>query len=386
MAEAVRRGEAPLKWRSAYSQKEDSISERNAGAPTVFSSPEVTVRSESGVTWDDNIFISGTHPESDTIFHVSSLMRIRSGDFTGAYATRAAVEYTPRYLVFLDHSGENTLDHDAAVDVQYNWSRLTMGVKAGFEQTSGGTPDLGERVDSREFRTEGMAAYAIGGRTRTEFTAAYTSRSYDLDTAFDSEDVSGKFLLDYEISPRTHLAIGGAAGQLDSDGSSAVQDYRQGLVRAASQLTSKWKMRAEGGFDQRDAGNNEETTPVFEIGMNGSSRSANLDLSLARRIYPSGSQSGLNYISTRAGLYGSQRVSDRFRLTLGAGVDWLDYTERSGGSSAERSDTYYFLRPGFSYDFNRFRADVYYEFVENSSSGGGSYNVNRAGLALGAEF
>jgi hypothetical protein len=369
-------------WKGAYTG--DRGDDTSGGA--VLSRPEVSVSSDTGITWDDNIFLRETSPESDWIYHLSSLLRIRSGDFTHAYSSRGEVEYRPSLFIFTDHSSENSHDHDARASIQHAWNRLTTGADVSYQKTSGGNSDFGDRVDKQEFGAEVLAAYAIGDRTRAEFTAAYTNERYDTEFAFDSNDISGKLFADYQASASTHVAVGGSIGQLETDQSPA-QDYQQGLVRMRSQLTPKWQLRAEGGVDRRESGNGDDTTPVFEIGLRGESDSAMLDLKASREIQPSGALGDQNYISTQLGLSGSQRVTDRFKLTLGGGIEWLDYTQRGAGVGASRNDTYYFLRPGIRYKFNRFHGDLYYEFLKNSSdSSGSSYDVNRIGASIGTEF
>ena len=111
-----------------------------------------------------------------------------------------------------------------------------------------------------------------------------------------------------------------------------------------------------------------------------------LGLKAIREIEPSGSQVGQNYIRTGVSGDISQRLTDRFKLTLTAGYHQSEYQDVDGAGDATRSDDIYFVRPGVRYQNDRFHADLYYERREDSSSDGFSYEVNHFGLIVGAEF
>jgi hypothetical protein len=367
---------------AAYDKKEaDRSASVSVGKPTV------KVKAQTGATWDDNIFLNSIAKESDTIFSTSVSTSVQAGNFNAAYASRAKVEYTPQAYVFVDHSEENSIDHDAEFEVQYTARRATGAVRGSYRKTSGGNPDFGERVDAQVGNVELMMAYAFTSRTRAEITGRYTDRRYDADYAFDSKESSAQAYVDYEATDKTHLAAGLAAGKLDVDGADSAQNFQRALLRMRSQITSQTQFTAEGGADFRQTDAADRITPVVQLALNTAPQEGTeLGLRLTREIQPSGSLGGQNYVRTGLGLSGSQRLTDRFKFTLDAGYDRYSYESASGDSESDREDDFYSIRPGLRYEREHVNAGLFYEYRKNTSSDTFSYDVNRVGISLGTQF
>lgn len=347
---------------------------------------EVDVEATTGVTWDDNIFLSSENPVEDTILSASVLARLQAGNFNDAYSSRAAIAYSPQGFVFLEHSDENSIDHDASGEIQHTWSRLTAGASAAYRKTSGGNPDFGERVDARVGEVEMLMAYALTGRTRAEVSGRYEDRRYDSEGSFDSTEADGRIYVDYEASDKTHLAVGASKGQVDVDGGDS-QEFHRALARVRGQLTSKTRLEAEGGADFRQTGAGDRTTPVFELAIRTApATGTEAGLRLSREIEPSGSLGDQNYVRTGVSLTGSQRLTERFKFTLDAGFDHYGYEETRLGSRADREDDDFFVRPGIRYEREHVNGSLFYEYRKNSGSSDYAYEVNRVGLTLGTEF
>ena len=366
---------------AAYDKRE---ADRSATAS--FGKPRVKIKAQTGATWDDNVFISASKKESDTIFSTSATTSVQAGNFNAAYASRVKAEYTPQAYVFVEHSEENSIDHDAEFEVQYAANRTTGAVRGSYRKTSGGNPDFGERVDAQVGNVELMLAYAFTARTRAEITGRYTDRRYDADYAFDSRESSGQLYVDYEATDKTHLSAGVAAGKLDVDGAGA-QDFQRALLRMRAQVTSKTQFTAEGGADFRQTDAADRITPVVQLALNTTPQEGTeVGLRLTREIQPSGSLGGQNYVRTGVGVTGSQRLTDRFKFTLDAGYDRYGYESASGDGDSSREDDFYSIRPGLRYEREHVNADLFYEYRKNTSSDTFSYDVNRVGISLGTQF
>ncbi|MGK0188018.1 MAG: hypothetical protein ACI9R3_003810 [Verrucomicrobiales bacterium] len=361
-------------------------SEADRDARTSIGKPTVEVSARTGATWDDNIFISASDKESDTIISTSVKTGVKAGNFNDAYASRAKVEYEPQAYVFIEHSEENSIDHDASFEVQYTANRLTGAASGSYRKTSGGNPDFGERVDAQVSDVELMIAYAFTARTRAELTGTFTDRRYDADYAFNSRELSGKLLADYEMSNKTHLAAGVSAGRLDVDGGGN-QDFQRALLRLRSQITDKTTFDAEGGADFRQTEGGDMTTPVLALALQTTPQSGtDLGLRLTQEIQPSGALGGQNYVRTGIEAFAAQRLTDRFKFTLDAGYDRYSYESTAGGTAGTREDDFYIIRPGLRYQREHVHADLFYEYRKNTSSDSFSYDVNRVGVSLGTQF
>lgn len=366
-------------------EKSFDRSEADRAGDIAIGKPTVKVEAQAGVTWDDNIFISDKK-ESDTIISTSVKTGVQAGNFSSAYASRAKVDYKPQAYVFVEHSEENSIDHDASFEVQYTANRLTGAARGSYRKTSGGNLDFGERVDAQVTDVELMVAYAFTTRTRAEVSAAFSDRRYDADYAFDSQELSGKVYADYQMTSKTHLAAGISAGKLDVD-NGGNQDFQRALLRLRSQVTPKSNFSAEGGVDFRQTDGGDLTTPVVQLSAQTNPQDGtNIGLRLTREIQPSGALGGQNYVRTGLGAFASQRLTERFKFTLDAGYDRYSYESAAQNTEGTREDDFYYIRPGVRYEREHVNADFFYEYRNNSSSDSFSYDVNRLGVSVGTEF
>ncbi len=199
-------------------------------------------------TYNDNIFISHSNKQEDFIFTIAPGVAIGRGEFRnelaslGSYEARfnpdrsdiLAVEnyifvhYVPSVTLFADNSSENSFDHDVTLDGQYEWKRLTIGLKARYQTMNLPDADLGERVERELFTGALTSKYDLTGKTSIELNFF----TYIRDNAGDRID-STEFRDVHGLANRTNGIFSLGVSYLPFAGTSVdLQGYRRTVTSA----------------------------------------------------------------------------------------------------------------------------------------------------------
>ncbi|HEX2747931.1 MAG TPA: outer membrane beta-barrel protein [Verrucomicrobiales bacterium] len=340
--------------------------------------------------YDDNIFLSSKGREkSDFVFLFTPSVTFRSGDTATKRDSYVIASYTPSASFFASDSGENSVDHTVRLDMQKRFGKLAVGLEGRYQRLSGATPELSDRVDRDETGAKLRLRYDLSARTNIETSAGYSAVKYRESGLDDYHEWVSETFVGYELSGRTRIAAGGAAGRLDVDGGKP-QDYQRALVRVTTDPKGKLTVDAKAGVEFRKTGAGRETTPVFNVSAEyRPTGRTTAGVSVYREVTASGSVENENLTRTGATLRVMQKLGSRFTAGLEAGYEKMEYASTEAGvAGSGREDEYYFLRPSLRYDFseNR-RAEIYYSLRrDNSTIGDFDFAANQAGLAIGFDF
>ncbi len=357
---------------------------------------------ETRFVFDDNIFLTSDNPPAGARGKVSDLaaavipsVRYQRGDAKAKNASYVTVNYSAPISLFLENSGENSLDHNFRFDIQRRWGRFAAGLEGKYQRLSGATAELSDRVDRDELSAKARASYYLSGRTSLQAAGGYAGTRYREAGLVDYDDFLAELFAIYELTGRTKVGLGAATGTTEVKGQEQ-QTYQRALVRAETAATGKISLSTTGGIEWRQTATGSTTTPVlnsattYKIG-----EGTNVTLQSTREVNASGALAGQNVRRSGISAKLDQRLGRRFGAGLEAGYDKLKYSQASKieptaatANTATRSDEYYFIRPSLRYEFQEGRrAEVYYLLREDDSSiKDFSFESNQLGLSLAFDF
>src|SRR5215210_5048663 len=133
--------------------------------------------------YDDNIFIQPENKEEDFIFTLAPNVSLTAGDFRYKENDYFSVDYTARGSLFVDHTSENSLEHDLGLELQLRWSKLVAGLRYRYQYMAGADVETGTRSNRQVSETAFTVKYEISDKTSVE--ADFYNTIYDYETQLD---------------------------------------------------------------------------------------------------------------------------------------------------------------------------------------------------------
>ena len=338
-------------------------------------------------TYDDNIFISSTNTQEDFIFTIAPGMAIGRGEFKNELANLSSYEnrfdpdrsdmvaatnyifvhYVPSVTLFADHSSEDSFDHDLTLDGQYEWKRLTLGIKARFQTLNLPDVDLGERVERHLFTGALTSHYDYSGKTSFELNFFNYIRD-NAGARVDTVEFREQAWVNYQVRPKITLGVGFTYGQVDlSRGPD--QSYEQVLARVRYRATAKIRFDLTAGGEIRDVhGVTSRTNGVFSLGVSYAPfDGTSVFLQAYRRTVTSANSTPANYTLTGVDAQIRQRFARRFYFVVAAGYQRADY--QYFASPAQRTDDIFYIHPSVGVDVTRWLScEVGAEYRQDDST------------------
>ncbi|MDB6151123.1 MAG: hypothetical protein JWQ44_2571 [Chthoniobacter sp.] len=338
-------------------------------------------------TYSDNIFIQHENAEEDLIFKIAPGITVGYGDLhrgafdlktfrEGSETSRSEipeemnflfVRYVPSYTAFLDHTSENTLDHDAALEGSYQRQKLKAGVKLHFQTLNLPEIDLGERIKQKRFTGQVTTEYDYSDKSTLELNGHAFTRDYDEQVHIN--EYRAQTWLNHLVHPKTNVSAGLTYGRVDVS-SGPGENYEQLLLRTRYRPSQNLQLNATTGVEYRQIeGVADQTNAVFSAG--GSYQPVEgtlLHIQTYRRSQTSPARGGWSYMATGLDLRWHQRFLQRYHFGLSGGYQWADYNV-DATTGSEREDDILYLRPSLGFDLTKsLSAELGAEYRENSSS------------------
>ena len=305
---------------------------------------------------DSNPFLgaqnNGTqNKKSDVILTLSPGVSIRLGNEDSPLYLTA--DYTAGIVLFGSNTGANSLDHSAKVGFRWKMPKLTVGVNLGFQAVTGSNIDVGERVRRATYYAGLTSTYAYSEKISFDLNADLTVPDYTDQSFLDSREIRVQGFVNYQFSEKLQFGLGGTLGFLEANQGDS-QTYEQGLLRVIYAASDKLAFNASVGMETRQTNAGGDFSPVFSLGLvykpfDGTT----ISLDGRRRTYASAALTGQNYEATGLVASVSQRFMKKFNLSLAAGFEQADYKSALIGVAADRTDDYFFIRPGIDWAINK---------------------------------
>lgn len=340
--------------------------------------------------FDDNIFISHDNPESDVSFTVSPGIAAGWGDY-GAEVRQlgefehyfeplnltyedtpqsfAFAKYVANASLFLDHSDESALDHDALVAGRWESKKLSLGLRVHYQTLSGTDIDVGDRVKRQVITGFITSSYKLSEKTSIDLNIL--NSTYDYETGVDWDEWTLETWLAYQILPKTRVSIGSRAGITDIQGGQT-ETFEQVVGRVTYYASSKLALSLDGGIEWRQYGGDghDDVFSVFNFAatyapFDGTTISVNA----FRKNAASASLINENITNTGVNVRTRQRFLHRYFLTLEGGYSNSEYRSILTGTAGGREDNTVYVKPAVSFDITKnLSAESAYQFQKNDST------------------
>jgi hypothetical protein len=355
--------------------------------------------------YDDNINLQRTNATSDYYFTIEPSLMLGFGDIETRTDNYIRLDYLPAVFIFADHDENNSVQHVIRLDGQYHANRLTLslsqivqimdGVDVQGVNSEGGLDqqvnlDIAGRTRFDVFSTHLNIAYYLTGKTFLSSGAEYTRNYYP--SLISSETFSANVFLNYNLTPKVVLGLGGTFGQEHVDEPNPDQDFEQINVRFSYQATGKIDFAASAGVEFRHFEGDltdQHVSPIFEIGVNYAPfDGTKISLTANSRVLNSAVLASQNYVVTNLTAGIQQRLLQRVVLGFNGGYEHSDYFGTAGSTGPSRNDNYFFVQPSIAVSVTRYwTVGAYYlHRVNDSSFDAFSFHDNQVGLRSTLEF
>jgi len=344
----------------------------------------------TGVTYDDNIFISHQHKQADEIFTVAGGFTLGLGDYRSLQENYLLAQYLLTGFFFVHNSQEDAPDQDLALKTQFRFSKLTLQTQTRYEYLTGVNRQVGNFVNQDLIDNSVRLSYDYSDKTQLFLSFEQITNLYQ--NYLNSYDYVGRLGGEYQITPKIKLGGEAVFGKLVQS-SSPSGTYAQLRLLADYNLTGKLSFQLSAGGEIRHYDSNgglTKATPVFSLGLTYHPfPDTSIGLTGYRNVYASPSLAGENYLATGVAVQLSQLLFRRVTVGINTGYENDQYrATQAGAAGTGRADNYFFVQPTLTYKFrNWLSANLSYEFRRNASNESSStFSDNRVTFSLGVNF
>jgi hypothetical protein len=325
---------------------------------------------KTGITYDDNIFITNTNRTADIIYNVDGGFGFELGDYRDLYENYLLLEYLASGFFFSNHPAQNSLDQSYSLLAQYRITQLAIQLESKFQSLNGADRQVGAFTSRMLFFNALRFVYTHSEKTDLEFEINQSTSRYPQQLSSYTTEVQLAF--DYEILPKVRI------GPEVIVGINQVQDspdrvYQTLNARLNYQIAEKLNLNASAGIQVNEytsGGEPMRILPVFSVGSEYQLfPKTSLSVTAYRNLQASPSLAGQDFIATGAELGITQQFNQKISLSLTAGYENDTYVANLASVQASRVDNFCFLRPEVSYNFLKYlNANFSYEYRSNAST------------------
>jgi hypothetical protein len=343
----------------------------------------------TGVTFDDNIFITNSNRKSDFIFNINAGLALEFGDFRNLKENYLLLEYLATGFFFNRYTSQNSFDQAASALGQYRFENLAVQAESRYQTLSGAERQVGAFTDRSLFFNAIRLNYDYSGKTSLDFEISQRTNYYPENLSSYFYETTTGFA--YSIFPKTSLGLEGIFG-LSQVQESPDMWYQTLNGRLNYVLTGKTVVNATGGVQFNEyvgGGEPLRIIPVFSLGAEYSLfTKTRLSLVAYRNLQASASIAGQDYIATGGEIGINQEFASKFELGVSGGYENDTYVANTLSTDAYRVDNFFFFRPSMSYRFLKYmKASLAYEYRTNYSDlVQDTWYDNKVSLELSAQF
>lgn len=338
--------------------------------------------------YDDNIFLSSSDPESDTVFRAAPTVGYALGDPKEGEGGFIKAAYRPTGVVYAEHGSENRVDQQAIATAGWK-GKVTRVVYTGAIQKLGdATADTGRLTDRIEYANELRAGWAPVEKITLELAGGNKSSNYVDPAYYDSSKTYGEAALRYAYSPKTELALVYQIGRFKVEGTGP-QHTQQLAGAIVWQPREKIRLNLLAGAEYRKFDNGSGVNPVVNGRLDWTPRKGSeFFINGFAREEASAYFAGQNYLVRGFSAGISQRLAGEWSARLEGGYETNSYEQVSGSGAGGRKDRIWFVKPALVRRFGKdSEVSLFYQASDNSSSDPGfGYRDNMVGVELNHKF
>lgn len=372
------------------SLNEDGVAILSTGEDAAENWWRVVPMLNTGVLYDDNIYISNTDRQGDVIFSIGAGLALQFGDYRTLQENYLLLEYMGTGYFFSKNTTQNSFGQNASLLGQYRFNQLAVQVESIYQYINGAQRQVGGFTTRNLIYNDLRFIYEYSEKTTFDlelgqdsniYTAPYNSSYFFYATAG----------MDYLIMPKLRIGLEGTAGFITAD-NNPDQTYQIVNARAKYDLTGKVAIKASGGvqFTQYATGGEaSRVSPVFSIGGE-YLPFANTVVSLVgyRNLQVSPLFNNQDYWATGVELGVTQTIAQKFQVGLAGGYENDTYIANTSNVDADRVDNFFFIQPEISYNFLKYlTATLFYQHRFNDSTQEVfTWYDNQVGFEISAAF
>ncbi len=382
----------PLDAQELSSVVSDRVGSAEGMVPTAVRNDErrssLDLRAVISAAYNNNIFLSRLNPESDLVSRTAVSLAYRHGDLKNGDGGFIQVAYRPTGVIYVDHSHENRIDHQAAITAGWRGKASQITYTGAVQKLGDATADTGRPTDRLEFANELRAAWMPREKVTLELAVGNRQSNYSDPNLFDSRKTYGEVAMRYAYSPKTVVGIAYQAGRFEVDGADS-QTTQQVTASIDWQPREKIHATLEAGAERRTTANGSRVNPVVAGRIDWTPRQGtSLYLTAYQREEASAFYAGQNYNVKGVTAGVAQRLGSDWTARLEAGRESATYRQVSGSGSGGRKDQTWFVRPALEYRLtDACDISLFYRISENTSSAADfGYNERIAGIELNYKF
>jgi hypothetical protein len=344
----------------------------------------------TGVVYDDNIFISNTDRQGDVIFNIGAGLALEFGDYRTLEENYLLLEYIGTGYFFSKYTAQNSFGQNASLLGQYRFNQLAVQAESQYQYINGAQRQVGGFTTRNILYNDLRFIYDLSEKTTLDLELSQDSNIYNspYNSSYFYYATAG---LDYLILPKVRVGLEGVAGFVDAQ-NNPDQTYQIINGRVKYDLTGKIALKATGGvqFTQYQSGGEPmNVSPVFSVGGEYLPfPNTAFSLLAYRNLQVSPSFNNQNYWATGVELGVTQTVAQKFQVGVAGGYENDYYIANTANTVATRRDNFFFIEPQISYNFLKYlTASVFYQYRFNDSTlQVDTWNNNQVGFEIGAAF
>jgi len=324
----------------------------------------------TGVTYDDNIFITNTDRKGDLIYNINLGFALEVGDYRNMEGNFLLLEYLAEGFFFNRYASQNSFDQQASLLAQYRFHQLAVQLESRYQYLNGAEREVGAFTTRSLYYNALRLLYDYSEKTDIDLELSQSTNDYP--SNLSSSDYQASLGFDYALFPKTTAGLQAIAG-LQRTQDSPDMWFQTLNVRFNHGATGKVVFNASGGvqFNQYVSGGEPmRILPVFSLGAQYQLfNKTSLSLVGYRNLQSSPSIAGQDYIATGGELGISQALADKLTFAIATGYENDTYVANTVDTDATRVDNFYFIRPSLSYSFLKYmKASLSYEHRVNAST------------------
>jgi len=344
----------------------------------------------TGITYDDNIFISHQNKQADEVFTVSGGLTLGLGDYRDLQENYLLAQYLLAGFFYVRNSQENSPEQDLALRTEFRFSKLTLQTQTRYEFLKGANRQVGNFVSHNLI--DNLVRFAYDYSDKTRFFLSFEQITNLYKNYLSSYEYIGRLGGEYLITPKIKLGGEAVIGTLDQEASPS-GTYAQLRLLAAYGLTGKLSFQLGAGGEIRhydSDGGLTKATPVFSLGLTYHPfPDTSIALNGYRNVNASPSAAGENFVATGVAVQLRQLFFQRVTVGISSGYENDQYrATQAEAAERGRADNYFFIQPTLTYRFrSRLSASLSYEFRRNASNESSfTFSDNRVSIFAGVNF
>ncbi|HEX3857616.1 MAG TPA: hypothetical protein VHY30_10005 [Verrucomicrobiae bacterium] len=296
------------------------------------------------------------------------------------------LDYTPTFTFYSGNSFENNVGQSVSLNGGTTYGDWTLGLSQNFTYSSSPQVQTGTQTSQQTYSTSLSASHSLNSKMSVDLGI---SQNLNFPSGFQSTlEWSTMDWLNYEFWPRLTAGVGAGAGYVEATPNTV---FEQLQARVNWRATDKTSFGINGGpqFTQfTEGGAKPLINPTFGASIQYLPfQHTQLSLSANEAVNNSYYQNQVS-TTTSVGANLSQRLLEKFYLSLGGSYSWEKYTAVANGVSANSSSDYYSLNVSLSTTFlKRVSASVFYSYSDNITSQSGlAFSSSQIGFNLGYKY